>query len=71
MKNTTNLYNYLTDATSYINDLHTLAQEYDGFEPSDEFLTGDFWGNFVDQIVKDGMSVGKPGYLTYYEEECA
>ena len=71
MKNTTNLYNCLTDATSYINEVRTLAQEFDAFEPSEEFFTGDFWGNYVDQIMKDGMSVGKPGYLTYYEEECA
>jgi hypothetical protein len=73
MKNTTNLFDYLTDASSYIKNLQARAHELECSEPSDEFFSGDVWDNFVTQIVEDGLKVGQPDYMLscYYEEECA
>ena len=73
MKNTTNLFDYLTDASSYIKNLQARAHEHECPEPSAEFLTGDVWDDFVTRIVEDGLKVGQYDYmLSYYdEEECA
>lgn len=60
---------YLADATFYITNLRTLAEERTWVEPSDDFFNEEFWGDYVDPIVEDGLKVGQPGYLTYDEDE--
>lgn len=74
MRQNFSIFDYLTNSSEYIKNLQALAQEREWpEEPSDEFLTGDFWEAYVEQVYKDGVKVGKAGYtvedLLDYEEE--
>ena len=70
MEKKVNLYDYLANASAYINDLYTLSHERKWVtEPTEEFLYSEFWEAFVDQVVKDGLKVGQDGYMPGYLED--
>ena len=69
MKKNVKIFDYLADASAYITILRSLAEERTWMEPSDDFFKEEFWEDYVDSIVKDGLKVGQPGYLTDTEDE--
>lgn len=72
MEKNFSIFDYPTNPSEYIKNLQALAQEREWpEEPSGEFLTGDFWEAYVEQVYKDGLKVGKADFLTDYEGECA
>ena len=72
MEKNFSIFDYLTNSSEYIKNLQALAQEREWpEEPSDEFLTGDFWEAYVEQVYEDGLKVGTDKFWEDYEGECA
>lgn len=63
MKKNVNLYDYLADASSYINDLYTLAQEREWLNPTTDLFGSKNWNDYIDRVVEEGLKVGKAGYI--------